>query len=339
MGIWLHCEPVLRAHCRVFTVRVGDRRLAAVKSFRWLAPQKHAKHTAGSRQLLCGTNALHWVLDAKADFHSARSQQDQEERSSLSFVQRLTNCDVKTDVFQKPVASHCATDRLVFPDSLHSACSHQWSQDPLEAACDYIMLWKWNEGEEWIWLDGDGWRWKGGLFCYLLLLLSFFHPFLYTIGSFLSFFNPPPVLNLTLVMWFICIQSSLCSSHPFLFFYLPSVLSDYCGDGPVKASPIIVFEQHCSLALCSADTRLFLNLPPVLCLLCSDRICITHTILCYTGLASIGDLPRYISRWFFFFLNHQTETLEIHKWLWKGCFCDYQHWHYSNASPHGLIPS
>lgn len=192
MGIWLHCEPVLRAHCRVFTVRVGDRRLAAVKSFRWLAPQKHAKHTAGSRQLLCGTNALHWVLDAKADFHSARSQQDQEERSSLSFVQRLTNCDVKTDVFQKPVASHCATDRLVFPDSLHSACSHQWSQDPLEAACDYIMLWKWNEGEEWIWLDGDGWRWKGGLFCYLLLLLSFFHPFLYTIGSFLSFFNPPP---------------------------------------------------------------------------------------------------------------------------------------------------
>lgn len=95
MGIWLHCEPVLRAQSRVFTVGVGDRRLAAVKSFRWLAPQKHAKHTTGSRQLLCGTNALHWVRDAKADFHSVHSQQDQGERNSLSFVQRLTNCDVK----------------------------------------------------------------------------------------------------------------------------------------------------------------------------------------------------------------------------------------------------
>ncbi len=75
--------------------------------------------------------------------------------------------------------------------------------------------------------------------------------------QFLSFFISPLSLNL--------IQENLFHLYSFFPFFLsplspffhPSVLSDYSGDGPVKASPIIVFEQHCSLALCSSETRLF----------------------------------------------------------------------------------
>lgn len=79
-------------------------------------------------------------------------------------------------------------------------------------------------------------------------------------------------------------------SHNCLFPQWP-VLSDNSRDGPVKASPIIVFEQHCSLVLCSSETRLL----SICCLYhinaghpCQYRadrkfitfMCTHHTLLC-----------------------------------------------------------
>lgn len=51
-----------------------------------------------------------------------------------------SNGDAELNVIHKPVASHCAAIRLLFADSLEPACSHQWGGDPLEGACDCIML-------------------------------------------------------------------------------------------------------------------------------------------------------------------------------------------------------
>lgn len=238
--------------------------------------------TTGSRQLLCWTNKLQPRLgcESRLPFDAFRlpyEPPDHKECNSLSFVHQLTKRRQwrRTDVFQKPVASHHAAIRLIFADSLHPACSRQWGRVPLEAACDRIMLGKWNEGVEWIWLEGDGWingRDVGGL-------LSLFSLSFIPLSVFLSFF----LFSLNLIL------GNLVHLYSFLsFFRSPpppsfqlSVLSDYCGDGPVKASPIIVFEQHCSLALCSSETRLFSicslyrSNTGQLCLFSSDRTFIT----------------------------------------------------------------
>ena len=184
------------------------------------------------------------------------------------------------------------------------------------------MLWKWNEGVEWIWLDGDGWRWQGGLSascCVFCLFFTLFHPFLYTIGSFLSFFNPPPPpphhsfkFDSGNVIHLYSFISLFLSPLP-LFFNLPSVLSDYCGDGPVKASPITVFEQHCSLALCSADTRLcsICRLYCVCSALLRQNMYHTHATRLYRACIYWRPPKIYFEViFFFFFPNHESSDWE-----------------------------
>lgn len=130
------------------------------------------------------------------------------------------------------------------------------------------MLWKWNEGVGGIRLEGNGWI-NGRDVCYFLPLfvsdslmvhISHYSPF-FLFQRLLSILFPPPGFNFILenlfhLYSFLSLFLSFFLSPPPPFFQ-PSLLNDYSGDGPVKASPIIVFEQHCSLALCSSETRLF----------------------------------------------------------------------------------
>lgn len=83
------------------------------------------------------------------------------------------------------------------------ACSH-WV--PLQAACDGITLWKWNEGEDWIRLERGGWI-KGRdvcLYCPSSLTCSFLSLLLLTLDlilenlisiHFLLSFSPFPSLS------------------------------------------------------------------------------------------------------------------------------------------------
>lgn len=88
----------------------------------------------------------------------------------------------------------------------------------------------------------------------LMVHISHYSPFL-LLQRLLSFLFPLKSNSGKLVSSvFIPLFLSFFLTPPPPFFSHP-VLSDYnSGDGPVKASPIIVFEQHCSLALCSSDT-------------------------------------------------------------------------------------
>ena len=102
-----------------------------------------------------------------------------------------------------------------------------------------------------------------------------------------------------------------------LFFNLPSVLSDYCGDGPVKASPITVFEQHCSLALCSADTRLcsICRLYCVCSALLRQNMYHTHATRLYRACIYWRPPKIYFEVIFFFFSQSWIIRLRVLKFL------------------------
>lgn len=143
-------------------------------------------------------------------------------------------------------------------------------------------------GREWSGLEGDS-SINGGMsatfYLFCLLFLDREHVSLFTlfisvdISSFVFFV----VVEISSRNFFAHLYSflSLSFSPSSSSFFHPSVLSDYSGDGPVKASPIIVFEQHCSLALCSLETILFSicslyhTNTGQLCLFSSDRKFIT----------------------------------------------------------------
>ena len=100
-----------------------------------------------------------------------------------------------------------------------------------------------NETREWIRLEGDGWINRTDV-CRFPLLDGACNN---SSGRFLSFFY----LSLDLILEILCDIYSLLSffvsaarpflSHPFF--------CDFSGDGPAKASPIILLEQPCSLTL------------------------------------------------------------------------------------------
>ena len=169
-----------------------------------------------AREAHSGTNALHWVRDAKADVHSVRSQQDQEEWNSLSFVQQLT-----------VTSNWCVPDTCCLP-SRHRSPRLSWQSalsmfTPVEPGSSGGCVWlhyavemKWGRGVD---LIRRGWlEMKGRAFPLLAASFVFFFTLSHIPLALSSHISTPPVLNLTLVMWFICIHSSLCSSHPFLFF-------------------------------------------------------------------------------------------------------------------------
>lgn len=146
------------------------------------------------------------------------------------------------------------------------------------------------EAVQWIRLEGNSLdKWEGSLplfvFDSLNVHISPYSPFLFIPVA--SFFPSLFKFNSRKCGSFVFIPFGLSLSPS--SFSQPSVLSDYSGDGPVKAIPIIVFEQHCSLALCSSETRLFSicslyhTNTGQLGLFCSDRKFITFifTQACY----------------------------------------------------------
>lgn len=153
---------------------------------------------------------------------------------------------------------------LPFGSSLLTVCTqyvHTSGDDFLWRLPVIALCWNENEtreweGVEWIGLEGEGCI-NGGmsatfcLFCLWLLDCAYFSLFtlFISVAIFcLSFF----FLSWNFILEFFCsfvfIPLFLSLSPSSSSFFQSSVLSDYSGDGPVKASPIIVFEQHCSLS-------------------------------------------------------------------------------------------
>lgn len=139
----------------------------------------------------------------------------------------------------------------------HAHTSGDWFlwRLPVIALCRENETREW-EGVEGIRLEGDGWINVSDV-CYFLPLFVF-DSLMVHISHYSPFFlfQWPLSLLISFPPLFECNSGKL---GPFVFISLfqPSVLSDYSGAGPVKASPIILFKQHCSLALCSSETRLF----------------------------------------------------------------------------------
>lgn len=160
-----------------------------------------------------------------------------EETACLLFTDRctarpmtVTSNRILPEISRSLLRHHSAS--LLWPAS---CC--QWGWAPVGAACDCIMLWKWNEGEEWVGIEDAGLINGSAAIFFSLYSCLDLDEFLIVAPFFqLTFFFCLCRIQLVLGKWAIYI---LVTHVPPLRLVFQSTLSEYFVDGQVKASSVI----------------------------------------------------------------------------------------------------